>query len=312
MQHVNSLAEVQLDKPSVVTIGVFDGVHRGHQALIKHIVETAQQADRLAVVLTFHPHPDVVLKNIAGRYYLTTPEYRAQLLGEMGVDVVITHPFDDSVRSIRAADFVDKLVNSLKMKDLWVGRDFALGYQREGNVNFLTQRGKEIGYTVSPIELVTENNGGDTITSTTIREHLERGEIELATKLLGRSYSVQGVVVEGNKRGRTIGFPTANMAVWEQQVLPANGVYTGWVTLGDERFMAVTNVGVRPTFAGTSITVEPHLLDFDRDIYGETLSLTFETRLRGEQKFDGIEALKAQLHRDIAQGRELLAQHQTN
>src|SRR5688572_33322629 len=108
MQHVNSLAETQLDKPSVVTIGVFDGVHRGHQALIKRIVETAHQANRLAVVLTFHPHPDVVLKNIEGRYYLTTPEYRAQLLGEMGVDVVITHPFDDTVRSVRAADFVDK------------------------------------------------------------------------------------------------------------------------------------------------------------------------------------------------------------
>jgi riboflavin kinase / FMN adenylyltransferase len=312
MQHVNSLAETQLDKPSVVTIGVFDGVHRGHQALIKRIVETAHQADHLAVVLTFHPHPDVVLKNIEGRYYLTTPEYRAQLLGEMGVDVVITHPFDDSVRSVRAADFVDKLVNSLQMKDLWVGRDFALGYKREGNVDFLTQKGSEVGYTVSPIELVTENNGGDRIASTTIREHLEKGEIELAAKLLGRSYRVEGVVVEGNKRGRTIGFPTANMDVWEQQVLPANGVYTGWATLGNERFMAVTNVGVRPTFAGTSITIEPHLLDFDRDIYGETLSLTFEARLRGEQKFDGIEALKAQLHRDIAQGRELLAQHQAN
>ena len=308
MQHVASLADVQVAQPSVVTIGVFDGVHRGHQALIRRIVETARQAQRLAVVLTFHPHPDVVLRNIQTRYYLTTPDTRAQLLGEMGIDVVVTHPFDDSVRSIRAAEFVDKLVEHVQMKDLWVGRDFALGYQREGNVDFLTRMGAERDYTVSPIELVTENNGGDTITSTAIREHLEQGEIEAATKMLGRSYSVSGEVVEGNKRGRMIGFPTANMAVWEQQVLPANGVYAGWATLGNERFMAVTNVGVRPTFDGTSITIEPHLLDFDRDIYGEILSLTFEAHLRGEQKFDGIESLKAQLHQDIAQGRSLLMQ----
>jgi riboflavin kinase / FMN adenylyltransferase len=308
MQHVASLTDVQVAQPSVVTIGVFDGVHRGHQALIQRIIETAHQAKRLAVVLTFHPHPDVVLRNIQTRYYLTTPDFRAQLLGEMGVDVVVTHPFDDSVRSIRAAEFVDKLVKHVNMKDLWVGRDFALGYKREGNVDFLTQMGAELEYTVSPIELVTENNGGDTITSTAIREHLEKGEIEAAAKLLGRSYSVSGEVVEGNKRGRTIGFPTANMAVWVQQVLPANGVYAGWATLGDERFMAVTNVGIRPTFDGTTITIEPHLLDFDRDIYGEILSLTFEARLRGEQKFDGIESLKTQLHRDIAHGRDLLMQ----
>jgi riboflavin kinase/FMN adenylyltransferase len=308
MQHVASLADVEIDKPSVVTIGIFDGIHRGHQALIQRIVETAHQAQRLAVVLTFHPHPDVVLRNIETRYYLTTPEYRARLLGDMGVDVVVTHPFDNNVRSIRAAEFVVKLVKHLHMKDLWVGKDFALGYKREGNVDFLTKMGAELDYTVSPIELVGKNNGGDTITSTAIREHLEKGEIEAAAKLLGRSYCVSGEVVEGNKRGRTIGFPTANMAVWEQQVLPANGVYAAWATLGAERFMAVTNVGVRPTFDGTTITVEPHLLNFDRDIYGEILSLTFEARLRREQKFDSIESLKAQLHRDIAQGRDLLMQ----
>ncbi|MDQ7024476.1 MAG: bifunctional riboflavin kinase/FAD synthetase [Anaerolineae bacterium] len=312
MQHVASLADVQVDKSSVVTIGVFDGVHRGHQSLIKRIVETAHQANRLAVVLTFHPHPDVVLRDVQSRYYLTTPDYRARLLGDMGVDIVVTHPFDETIRSIRAADFVNKLVKHLHMKDLWVGQDFTLGYKREGNVDLLRQIGVELGYIVSPIELVTQNNGGDTITSTIIRELLENGNIEATSELLGRSYCVEGAVVEGDKRGRTIGFPTANMAVWEQQALPANGVYAGWAMLGDERFMAVTNVGVRPTFDGTTITIEPHLLDFDRDIYGEILSLTFETRLRSEQKFEGIDALKAQLHRDIAQGRDLLAQKEAN
>lgn len=312
MQHVASLADVQVDKSSVVTIGVFDGVHRGHQTLIRRIVETAHEADRLAVVLTFHPHPDVVLRDVQTRYYLTTPDYRARLLGDMGVDVVVTHPFDETIRSIRAADFANKLVKHLHMKSLWVGQDFTLGYKREGNVDFLTQTGIELGYTVSPIELITQNNGGETITSTAIREQLESGDIEAVSKLLGRSYCVEGAVVEGNRRGRTIGFPTANMAVWEQQALPANGVYAGWAMLGDERIMAVTNVGVRPTFDGSIITIEPHLLDFDRDIYGEKLSLTFESRLRSEEKFDGIEALKAQLHHDIAQGRDLLVQKQAN
>lgn len=308
MLHVKSLVDAQIDKPSVVTIGVFDGVHRGHQALINQIVEITHSANQLAVVLTFFPHPDVVIRNIESRYYLTSPDYRAELLGNMGVDMVITHPFDDAIRSMRAADFVNTLVNNLHMKDLWVGKDFALGYQREGNVEFLTTMGAEHGYTVSPIELVTQKNGeNEIITSTRIREHLEVGEVEKAATLLDRNYCVSGKVVEGDKRGRTIGFPTANMSVWEQQVLPANGVYAGWVTLGDERLKAVTNVGIRPTFDGTTITVEPHLLDFDRDIYGETLSLTFEARLRGEQKFSGIDALKAQLHQDIARGRDILS-----
>jgi riboflavin kinase/FMN adenylyltransferase len=153
---------------------------------------------------------------------------------------------------------------------------------------------------------VTQNNGGERFSSNMIREHLEKGEVKQAAQLLGRSYHVEGTVIEGDKRGRLIGFPTANLAVWEQQVLPANGVYAGWVTLGNERFKAAVNVGVRPTFDGTKVMVEPHLLDFDRNIYGETLSLTFEARLRGEQKFDGIEALKAQLKQDVQQGREIL------
>ena len=309
MLHVKSLVDAQIDKASVVTIGVFDGVHRGHQALIKQIVETAHAADQLAIVITFFPHPDVVIRNIEGRYYLTTPDYRAELLGAMGVDMVITHPFDEAIRSMRAADFVDKLVNNLHMKDLWVGQDFALGYQREGNVEFLTKMGQERGYSVSPIELVTQANGNDEIiTSTRIRELLENGEVEKVATLLGRSFCVSGEVIEGDKRGRTIGVPTANMAVWEQQSLPTNGVYAGWVMVGAERFMAATNVGIRPTFDGTTITVEPHILDFDRDIYGETISLTFERRLRGEKKFSGIDELKAQLQRDIARSREVLTE----
>jgi riboflavin kinase/FMN adenylyltransferase len=306
MNHVTLLEDVQLEQPSMITIGVFDGVHRGHQALINQLVTDAHEMGRQAIVLTFYPHPDVVLHDIHDRYYLTTPQQRAELLGEMGVDVVVTHPFDNDIRHMRTVDFVDKLVKHLHMKCLRVGSDFVMGYQREGNVAYLTELGKERGYDVRPLELLKAQGDGDRISSTAIREQLELGAVEVAAQLLGRSYCVDGEVIKGDQRGRSIGFPTANMAVWGEQVLPSFGVYTGWATLANERFMAVTNVGVRPTFEGRAVTVEPHLLDFDRDIYGETLRLTFEKRLRSEQKFDGIDSLKAQLNQDITQGRALL------
>jgi riboflavin kinase / FMN adenylyltransferase len=303
MQHVTILEDLQLSQPSMVTIGVFDGVHKGHQALIRQLVSEAHAAGQMAVVLSFHPHPDVFLRHIEGRYYLNTPEERAALLGELGVDLVVTHPFNEDVRTMRAANFVEKLVQHLRMDLLRVGTDFAMGYQREGNVAYLTELGQKLGYELRPIELV-QNDG--VISSSSIRQLLTEGKVEEAAELLGRSYSVSGEVVKGDQRGRTIGFPTANMAVWSEQVLPMNGVYAGWAWLGEERFMAVSNLGVRPTFDGTKLSLEPYLLDFDRDIYGQTLRLSFEKRLRGEQKFPGLDALKAQLNQDIATGRSFL------
>lgn len=309
MIHVQQLEHIQLENATMVAIGVFDGVHRGHQTLIKQLVTDAHAKSYTPVVLTFHPHPDVVLRGISGRYYLTTPEQRAHALGAMGVEAVVTHPFNESIRTVRAADFVDKLVTYLNLAELRVGKDFALGYQREGNVAYLTTLGHHKGYTVHPIDLVKRDDSTDqNISSSAIRSYLKAGAITQANHLLGRAYQVEGIVVQGDQRGRTIGFPTANMAVWEQQMLPANGVYAGWVQHGADRYQAVTNVGVRPTFSSETLTVEPHLLDFDRDIYGEHLTLTFEHRLRGEQKFDGLSSLKTQLAQDIAQGRALLTQ----
>lgn len=305
MQHITRLEDANVASPTLVTIGVFDGVHRGHQSLIKRAVATAHESNQKAVVLTFSPHPDVVLQNVTGRYYLTTAEQRAQLIGELGVDVVVSHPFDDTIRQVRARDFVENLLKHLKMKTLCVGKDFALGYQREGTIDYLSELGQTLGYEVYPIELLDADD--EKISSSTIRDLLQDGKIEDANNLLGRSYSISGEVVLGDQRGRLIGFPTANTAVWNQQVLPANGVYACYVYLNDERFMAVTNVGVRPTFDGTTITIEPHILDFDRDIYGETLTISFEKRLRGEQKFDGIEAVKAQIGLDAQAGRAFLA-----
>jgi len=307
MQQGNDLKDVMLERPSWVTIGVFDGVHLGHQALIRQLVESAHVADQNAVVITFHPHPDVVLRQIEDRYYLTSPQQRAKLLHDLGVDVVITQPFNDELRQVRATEYVDRLQHHLQLRSLWVGTDFALGYQREGTVAYLTQLGQERGYEVRPFHLVTTDGNGGIITSTRIRGLLNEGDVIKAGELLGRSYAVQGEVIHGDKRGRTIGFPTANMSIWEGQVLPLNGVYAGYVTIGDERFKAVANVGIRPTFEGDEVRVEPHLLDFDRDIYGQTISFSFEHRLRGEMKFSGLDELKAQLSQDIQQGRDLLS-----
>lgn len=310
MIHAQQLTDLYLEQPSLVTIGVFDGVHRGHQLLIKKLVAEAHADGRLAVVLTFHPHPDTVLETVPDRYYLTTPDQRARLLGEMGVDVVITHPFDDEVRNVRAKNFVAQLAEHLKMKCLRVGKDFALGYQREGDIDLLTALGNDYDYEVRPIELLKAEVSAERVSSSAIRGLLQAGQIKDANSLLGHFYSVFGEVIEGDQRGRMIGFPTANMAVWERQVLPPHGVYAGWVTIGDDtdnRFMAATNIGVRPTFDGQTLSVEPHLLDFDRNIYGKTLTLSFVQRLRDEQKFDGLPALKAQLTADIARTREILS-----
>ncbi|MGB1285271.1 MAG: bifunctional riboflavin kinase/FAD synthetase [Aggregatilineales bacterium] len=304
MTHVQQLEAVQPQRASIVSIGVFDGMHRGHQALIQRLVDEAHAADKLAIVLTFFPHPDALLRNITDRYYLTTSQQRADLMLSMGVDYVVTYPFNDTTRHMRAADFVDKLCEYLHMSALWVGEDFAMGYQREGDVTFLTTQGKMKDFTVQALKPVMID--GQWIKSTAIRAMLQAGHVDTARTWLGRGYTVIGEVVHGQQRGRTIGFPTANLAVDASQIIPAKGVYAGWATINDERFMAVTNIGERPTFDGHGITVEAFLMDFDRDIYGQSIHLSFETRLRDEQKFDGLEALVAQLNQDVAAGQDFL------
>lgn len=304
MIHAQSLTEVRLQQPSLVTIGVFDGVHRGHQHLIRRLVDEAHARDRAAVAITFFPHPDVVVRGLSGRYYLTTPEQRAALLGELGIDYVVTLPFDEQFRQTRAADFVDAMVAHLRLEALWVGSDFALGYKREGNVKFLEAQGAAKGFTVEVIDLIWAENAA--ISSSLIRAALEQGDVEQARDMLGRSYSVSGEVVHGEKRGRALGFPTANLDIWSEQVIPGNGIYAGWALLGAERFMAATSVGKRPTFNGQNITVEAYLLGFDRTIYGEILTFSFEKYLRPELRFESIDQLIVQIRLDEKAAREYL------
>ena len=299
---VAHLSEVDHKQPTCVAIGSFDGVHRGHQALLRRMVSRAHEEGMRAAALTFFPHPRRVLHTLPPRFYLTTLDDRVRLLAEQGVDLIITHPFDDEVRHIRAADFVDQLLSTLDMKELW-GGNFALGYQREGDVPFLRHQGELKGFTVETlVEPVLYD--GEIISSRRVRAALEAGEMGEVTACLGRYFCVRGPVVKGDQRGRTIGFPTANVAVWDELLLPTNGVYATYIWIGEARHLAATNVGVRPTVDGMKLTVEAHILDFDADIYGEDVRLEFVRRVRPEMKFAGLDGLKAQIAADVEEVRE--------
>ncbi|MBP6015124.1 MAG: bifunctional riboflavin kinase/FAD synthetase [Candidatus Promineofilum sp.] len=301
---VTHLNEVDHKQPTCVAIGSFDGVHRGHQALLQRMAAQARAAGMRTAALTFFPHPRRVLHTLPPRFYLTTLDERVRLLAEQGIDLIITHPFDDEVRHIRAADFVDQLLSTLDMRQLW-GGNFALGYQREGDVPFLRQQGEGKGFTVETLEEPVLLDG-EIISSRRVRRALEAGDMEEVTGCLGRYYCVRGPVVKGDQRGRTIGFPTANLAVWDELLLPGNGVYATYAWVGDKKCQAATNVGVRPTVDGLKLTVEAHILDFDDDIYGETVRLEFARRIRPELKFSGLDALTAQIAADVEDVRRWL------
>ena len=302
---VTHLSEVDHKQPTSIAIGSFDGVHRGHQALLQRMVAQARTAGMRTAALTFFPHPRRVLHTLPPRFYLTTLDERVHLLAEQGIDLIITHPFDDEVRHIRAADFVDQLLRTLDMKQLW-GGNFALGYQREGDVPFLRRQGELKGFTVETLEEPVLL-GGEMVNSRRVRRALEAGDMEEVTGCLGRYFGVRGPVVKGDQRGRTIGFPTANLAVWDELLLPGNGVYATYAWVGGKKHAAATNVGVRPTVDGLKLTVEAHILDFDADIYGEQVRLEFVRLIRPEMKFSGLDELKARIAADVAEVRgELL------
>lgn len=306
---VNALTDIPDKQPTFVAVGSFDGVHRGHRRLLNSLVQKAREADARTAVLTFFPHPKRVLQNLTGRYYLTTIEDRVELLGKLGIDLVITLPFTEEIRLTRAADFMTQLRQQLDLRQLW-GGNFALGYRREGTIPFLRALGLDMGFTVHQVLGMVEWDGR-LVSSSRIRTGLQEGSITDVNGCLGRPYHLTGKVVMGEQRGRTIGVPTANLAVWDEQILPANGVYATYAWVDGRRRPAATNIGSRPTVNGQNTTIEAHLLDFNQDLYGKTLKLEFVRRLRPEIKFDGLDALKTQIQADIQQTRELLADIQT-
>jgi riboflavin kinase/FMN adenylyltransferase len=306
MEHFWSIEGVHL-QDSWLTIGSFDGVHRGHQKLIKKLVVGAHTANAPAVVLTFYPHPAVTLRGRGDSNYLTSPEERAALLGELGVDVVITHPFNQEVAATSARDFMNTLQAHLNIRQLWVGHDFALGRNRQGDVPSLHRLGEEFGFSLNEIPVFEVE--GEVVSSSHIRWLLMEGLVEKANRLLGRPYQIKGKVEIGDGRGHALGFPTANLSTWAGHLQPASGVYVSRATVNGVVWGAVTNVGVRPTFEASSVPtrVETHLLDFNGDLYGEEMELTFLARLRPEQKFSTIEELIAQIQSDIKNARAILA-----
>ena len=304
MRLIHSLEDAQLTEESVVTIGSFDGVHRGHQSLIAGVRESAQEANRAAVVMTFFPHPSVVLGR-AQPFYLTSPEEKLVQINQTGADLLIEWPFTPETARLRAAEFIDQLVVHLHMRELWIGHDFALGYQREGNAEFLARLGETRGFTVKTVEPITNDN--EVISSSGIRAALHAGDVTHAARLLGRWFRLSGRVVPGDGRGRTIGIPTANLAVWPEHAVPGNGVYACRAWVGHIPHAAAVNIGTRPTVTDqTQRTIEAHVLDFDKDLYGINVTLDFVEFLRSEQKFNGITELVAQIHKDVARTRELL------
>ncbi|MBO9335541.1 MAG: bifunctional riboflavin kinase/FAD synthetase [Roseiflexus sp.] len=295
------------ERPTVLTIGAFDGVHRGHAHLISTTVQRARALECQAAVLTFDPHPDVVVRPGNERPTLTTIVERAELIAALGADLMIVMPFTRELMVLTAHEFMACLCGSLAIRELCIGWDFALGRGREGNAERLAAIGQTFGYTVYRVEPFLLD--GEIVSSTRIRAALDNGDIESANRLLGYPYGLRGPIVEGDRRGRTIGFPTANIHVDPRRMLPAHGVYVCRALLGGVTYGAVTNVGVRPTFDGARRTVEAYLLDFSDEVYGEELRLMFLHRLRGEQKFDGITSLVAQITRDVAAARDWLQAH---
>lgn len=289
----------------ILTIGTFDGLHRGHQKLLGELMVHARAAGRLSAVLTFHPHPRAVLQAEPAPTYLLPLEERSRMLAAMGVDLLIVLPFTRALADTPAEAFVQELCTRLGMRELWVGRDFALGRRREGDTSKLQELAARFGYLLHIVEPVYEN--GKPISSTRIRGLLAEGAVDRAAELLGRPYAVEAEVLHGAKRGRTLGFRTANLRLPPEYAAPADGVYAVWAVMEENtRRGAVANIGIRPSFDAGLRLLEVHILDYEGDLYGKRLRVEFVKRLRPEKRFETTEALIAQVHRDIEEARCIL------
>ncbi|HUS82515.1 MAG TPA: riboflavin biosynthesis protein RibF [Dehalococcoidia bacterium] len=299
---LEELTVAGLDRDTALTVGVFDGVHRGHLHLLNTLMSRAKARGLAAGVITLHPHPALVLDPRAEIAYLTSLEVRVRLLQESGVDFVLSLTFTPEVAHLSAAEFVAALRDQLRMRFLLVGPDFALGRDRQGNAGSLSELGKEMGFEVEPLTPLVED--GVVVSSSAIRSALEAADIDTVNRLLGRPFSLHGPIVRGVERGRIIGFPTANIATGSGLALPPFGVYVTRSWIDGVARESVTNIGRRPTFDDGERTIEVHIMDFDGDLYGKEVRVDVLKRLRGEVRFDGAEALSEQIRRDVAAARQ--------
>jgi riboflavin kinase/FMN adenylyltransferase len=308
MEVVDELARCpQPAEGTVVTIGAYDGVHVGHRRLIERLRGLAAERGCASAVVTFDRHPALVVRPESAPKLLTDLDTKLELLEETGVDYVVVIRFDKERSTEPAADFVRRvLVGCLNAKVVVVGHDFHFGYKREGNVALLEQLGPTCGFSVLGLDLF--GAGGQEVSSTRIRDALAAGDVEEAAVLLGRPHRIRGVVRPGDGRARELGFPTANLAVSDEMCLGADGVYAGWYRGPSGSFPAAISIGTRPTFyADGDVLVEAHLLDFDGDLYGEHATVELLRRLRGQERFDAIGELIAQMGADVEAARTMLS-----
>jgi riboflavin kinase/FMN adenylyltransferase len=317
LQIFRRLEEVRFDSRSVITVGTFDGLHRGHQAIVAELKKEAHARQGSATVVTFDPHPQVVLQrpDKPPVQILTTTEEKIALLQRERVERIIVIPFTREFSRTSSETFVREILHRrVGLQAMVIGHDHGFGKNREGDFATLARMGKELGFAVKEMPPFEVN--GVTLSSTKVREALLSGEVEKASRYLGRPYNWRGIVERGDERGRTLGFPTANLrSIDDGKLTPLNGVYAVWVeienfprrqTAEEKKYPGMMNIGLRPTFGKTARTCEAHLLDFSGDLYGATLNVHFAARLRSEQKFDSLQALVAQLQRDKRESRRIL------
>jgi riboflavin kinase / FMN adenylyltransferase len=290
---------------AVAAIGAFDGVHRGHQMLLRGVVERAEQLAARSVCVTFDPDPERVLRPEHAPLALCSVAERTRLVQALGVAEIYVWPFTEAVARMSPEDFVSALCARYPLAEVWVGTNFAFGHERSGTVETLAALGREHGFGVQVVAPVID--GGRPVSSTRVRGLLADGDVREAARLLGRYYELAGEVIAGARRGRQLGFPTANLLPPAGQVLPAQGVYAGLATVDGQEHAAVANVGSRPTFGEEQPLIEVHLLDFSGDVYGHRLGFAFVERVRAVVRFESLEALKAQIGLDITRARDLVA-----
>ena len=304
MQVEKELAKLQPKQDTLLTIGVFDGVHLGHKYLLSQLTKQAREQNLLSGVVTFNQHPHEVLSPQTRLPFLTDLTQRINLLQNEGVEAIFTLSFTTELAQLSARQFVSLLKKYLRMRGLVIGPDFALGQNREGNADTLNTLGQDMNFSVMVIPPVMIN--GELVSSTDIRNALANGDMKRVLNLVGRPFSLNGRVTSGAGRGVELGFPTANLDIDPGQALPAEGVYATWAHIDGQAYQSMTNIGQQPTFGGSQRIVEVYILDYHRNLYGRELKIDIMERLRGEKQFDTAAELKKQITEDIKRGRAIL------
>jgi riboflavin kinase/FMN adenylyltransferase len=295
----NSIKSFNAAKPTIVTIGTFDGVHLGHQKILEQITKSAHAMNCESLVLTFFPHPRMVLQEVTEMKQLNSVSEKLELFDKFGIDNLVIHPFDKEFSRLTAEEFVKQvLVDVFQVKKIIIGYDHRFGRNRTATIDDLNSFGETYGFEVEQISA--EQINEVSISSTKIRNAILEGDVEIAASYLGYNYSITGIVCKGKQLGRTIGFPTANIEIDdENKLIPSNGVYIAKSSINGNPIYGMMNIGTRPTVGGSNQSIEIHFFDFNQDIYSHEITVTFLKRMRDEQKFESLDALKAQLNKDM-------------